>query len=125
MFKEPAQFVRGEKSVHNFAAENYFVTCCSNALAEFEVVGQIVDNGVKAANLFERAASHGQGRAQSEVDSVLNLACRQHSGGEVGSDANRFQFRSDGLGSNSTIDSCDQPNLLIRKMPEHALQVIR
>ena len=81
-----------------------------HARAQFVVVGQVVDQRCKAANLVERIAADGQRGAEAVVQAAFNHAGKQHAGLEVGGDAQRLQPRGQSAVGAAAIERGHQAN---------------
>src|SRR6202034_907301 len=99
---------RGDESFDDFVGELDSKTCGVDAGAEFVVVGEIVGEGSEAADGIQSGAGDGQRGSEAEVKAAFDETRGEHARREVGGDAERFEFRSDGLMGAAAIKGCDK-----------------
>ena len=72
--KNPRKLYAGKMRFHHNIRQHHFITGFGDAIAEFKIVGKIINQRAQAADGVERGARHGQRGAKSKVNAAFNLA---------------------------------------------------
>ena len=97
-------------------------TACGNALAELEIVGAEFDQRLEPADFLEARARRGHRRAERECQ-AFQPAGNEHTGGEVGCDANRFDVGCHAAVRGAAIETGDGADLRVAKWRRDGAQI--
>ena len=132
---EAAPVVGGHAGFDHLCGERNAISGLEDALAQFIVVGKIIDECFESADLLECIAADGERGAEAVAQAALDHAGNQNARHEVGGDAERLEPRAERAMRAAAIESRHEADrfgrlrtLLCRRrreMSHHAFKVAR
>src|SRR6516164_6383452 len=108
MIAESAPAIGGNAGLDHLRAEHNAIAGFVDALAEFVIVGKMIDENFKAADLLEGFAAYGERGAEAIAQAAFDQTRNKNTADKVGSNAERLKPRGKCLVCAAAIKRCDE-----------------